>query len=150
MKIYSELKLRQGFGLQKRLHELEQQFLAGQISRVEAVEKFKLEWESLLDLRQWCAENENDIRAAMLLSKLAGVAGNLSFAALSVPEQIEWRECGYLAAQRAELVHDEMGHGAQLAYLHFVTGNVAAAHKVLDDLLARNDRLLESPGDARH
>ncbi len=150
MKIYKEIKLRQGFGLQNRLYALERNFIEGQVSRLDALAAFKSEWRGVAELCKWCMENQgDDFSAATLLSKLAGVAGNLAFYSLSVQEQIDWRARGYSAAKCAELANDELGHGAQLAYLYFSTGNVDEALKLVDELLARNESLVESPGDAK-
>jgi len=55
----------------------------------------------------------------------------------------------YSAAKCAELANDELGHGAQLAYLYFSTGNVDEALRLVDELLSRNESLVESPGDAK-
>lgn len=150
MTIYEEAMLRRGVGLQTRLHELERALVEGRLAPTEAIECFRTEWPGLKHVCAWCAEQpQSDTKAAILLSKLAGVAGSLGHLAMTVPEQIYWREQAYAAARRAELAHDELGHGAQLAYLHFVSGNVEAAHRLLDELFARNESLVESPGDAR-
>ena len=102
------------------------------------------------ELCRWCSgKSKDDFSAAVLLSKLAGVAGNLAFYALSVQEQIDLRARAYSAAKSAELAHDELGHGAQLAYLYFSTGNADLALNLIDELIARNEVLIESPGDAK-
>ena len=150
MKIYKEIKLRQGFGLQNRLYTLERSFVEGQVSRLDALATFKSEWRGVAELCKWCTENQSDdFSAATLLSKLAGVAGNLAFYSLSVQEQIDWRARAYSAAKCAELANDELGHGAQLAYLYFSIGNADEALKLAAELLARNESLVESPGDAK-
>ncbi len=150
MTIYEEMVLRRGFGLQTRLSQIERDLVEGRVPQEETLRRFKLEWPGVVNVCAWCADQKSeDVRAATLLSKLVGVAGNLANQALSVSEQIYWREKAYLAARVAGLANDELGHGAQVAYLHFVSGNTEQALTLLDELLVRNGNLVESPGDAR-
>lgn len=150
MNPYKEAKLRLGYGLQKKLHQIEREAAEGKLSVLEAKTKLELEWPSVLDLCFWCLEQgDSEDAAAMLLSKLCGVAGQLVFHFLPVSEQIFWRDKGYKAAQQSGLVNDELGHGSQLAYLKFATGQVERAHELLDALLSRNEEALESSGDAK-
>ncbi len=150
MNLYKQLLLRRGFELQNRLYHLECATTEGMQAHLETQESFRFEWLNVLELCQWCSDNwATDTSAAVLLSKLIGVAGNLFFLFLPVHEQMYWREQAYLASRRAELSHDELGHGAQLAYLYVAVGNVERAHELLDELFDRNKKLVESPGDAR-
>ncbi len=150
MNPYREARLRLGYELQNRIYNIEREAADGNLPGEEAKKQLQDEWEHVLGVCAWCLEQpETDWHAAVLLSKLMGVAGHLVFVFQPVSEQIFWREKAYHAARRAELARDELGHGSQLAYLHFATGNLNLAHELLDVLLSRNEALVESIGDAK-
>lgn len=138
-----------GFGLQAKLHSYEQEAASGAEGMISARRKLDDDWPHVVGVSQWCVRKRaSDKRAAILLSKLAGTAGTLLFSYLPIHEQIHWREEAYASARLAGLANDEIGHGAQLAYLLFTVGNIDKAHALIDELLERNDTLVDSPGDA--
>jgi tetratricopeptide (TPR) repeat protein len=146
----NQLKLKLGFAIQSSLYKLEEdaQQQADSLSAIQT--KLDDLWPQLINLGNWCEQTyTKDIRAAILLSKLIGVAGRLIHQYLSTQEQIRWREAAYRAANAAKLANDELGHGLQVAYLHFELGNIKRANELLAELERRNAELVESPGDAK-
>jgi tetratricopeptide (TPR) repeat protein len=145
-----QLRLKLGFAIQSYLYKLgnEEQKQVYPLSTIQS--NLDTLWPQLIHVGNWCEQNyTKDIRAAILLSKLIGVAGPLIHQYLSVQEQIRWREAAYRAANTAKLANDELGHGLQVAYLHFELGNIERANELLSELEKRNAELVESPGDAK-
>jgi tetratricopeptide (TPR) repeat protein len=146
----SEDKLRMGAFWQTELHQWKTETINGSISFQDTLGIVREEWPHILVAMNWCKTVfKKDRRAAILLSKLSGTAGHLLNHFLTVHDQIHWRDLAYQASKQAELVNDEMGHGLQLAFLHFQVGNMASANQLLDEIEKRNEACLYSPGDAK-
>ena len=63
---------------QKALQELEQRYAGATISTQEIRAEFQQDWQQIERVHDWCAANaEQDVGAAVLCSKFAGVAGTL-------------------------------------------------------------------------
>jgi tetratricopeptide (TPR) repeat protein len=127
-------KLKWAFHYHTLLHELEVEFQAAHESDSEALREFHDCLLQLRGLQKWCAEHlEDDMRAAIMCSKLAGVGGELLHLCLSKHDLIRWREAGLAGARKANLPEDVVGHLTYLSYAHFTNNNPTRALELLDE-----------------
>ena len=150
-------RLRAGFRWQTELAELEQSFVRATAKIDEIRQKLVDLWPNVNLTQSWAAKRaKDDVRAAILCSKLAGCAGRLLEQELGSlllmvqggrPLLIRWREeaveaiAGYLPEGRLptevhdDLVHDLLGHLTYLGYLHMANGDMGRARATLERAL---------------
>ena len=121
------------FEYQIIIHELEQEFLAGDKS---ALKELTDEWGQISHFQCWCVDNlSHDDGAAVLCSKFAGVGGNLLDLFLSRLDVINWREAGLAGARKVNLFEDQIGHLTYLAYAHFTNNNINKAMDLIEQAI---------------
>ena len=136
------------FYCQTKLYELEVAFLTNQKPHQDIRKELDNIWPHAFLSFQWCAASApNDVRAALMCGKLAGVAGHLLQETKGRLVLIEWREAAVAGAMRAlergnlpnsadyDMVHDLLGHLTYLGYLHFANNNLSRARALLEQAL---------------
>ncbi len=132
---------------QKKLADIEARYRQGDVRG--ARETLEDSWPNIEHVFSWCAEHaaSNDV-AAVLTTKLSGVAGHLFEAAFNTVRAIQWREAGLAAvnrllakvpplpdASRHELAHDRVGHLTYLAVAHVRNGNFERSRTLSEEAL---------------
>jgi hypothetical protein len=120
---------------QKRLAAIEEIYKKGEVRQArEALDEI---WPNVEYTFNWCAQRagSNDV-AAVLVTKLAGVAGHLFEGFFSASRAIQWRETGLDAvdrliesdvlpeSSRQYLARDRLGHLTYLGIAHLRNGNL--------------------------
>lgn len=145
-----------GFQCQLELHKLETEFVAGSQPSANVRRRLTKLWPHARKVFDWSiGASGTDVRAAILLDKMAGVAGRLLEATFGRHILIQWREAAVDGTTRAmargslptssefDMVHDLLGHLTYLGYLHFANNNFERARTVLQQALIvgeENDR----------
>ena len=147
-------QLRKAYHYSMVLHELELQSRRGTRPSRPTHRDLEKEWPQIASAQAWCAaQAATDVRAAIMCSKLAGVAGTLLDGVKGRATLIRWRTEAVAGAERAlarsdlpddpsmDMVHDLLGHLTYLAYLHFTNRNPERGRRLLE----RARELVELP-----
>ena len=138
-------KLQLLVALQTTLGMWESKLNSGEMTLAEAASNYRTIQVALRRAMEWAIPRiDDDNGAAVVVSYVVGVAGELLNHVLDRTDLLLWRTSALKGAQKAGTVTDVLAHMTNLAYLHFSNGNIEEAKRLASESI----NVADSTGDS--